>query len=1322
MKLKKSSILLIVIAIFLLISIGSACASENVTDTNEIELADDSDIEVEDGGDNVLLSDDTDTVENVPDDTQEKVNTTIETENDTYKFSHDADKKVSVQVKANNSNIDINKTDLAILEGNKTIAFDYNNTIVTIKDTLSVGNHTLAINYLGNENYVNSTKIITMQVYGNNTIETETSVVCNGKNIEIPVKVHDGVDYIELVKDNFNLTLVYTNENGNISNLTIKNFTVEDGKIKFDTTMDYLVAASLIIDYANATEPKTVSIKVSTEVKAEADKDKYESEEIKNISITLQDGQGNLINISQNDLEVFENGNAVEFTYNNSKITITSISEGAHNLTIVYKGNDIYNASSDNVELKVYGDNQITVPEYVVSEGSTIEVPITIFNGLENVTINKDNLTVNLTYTNAAGNVTTISPDFELNDGQIKINVNGFNLTKASLTVDYINSTGAKIVKINLNSQVTAVSDNPKYRFNETNNITVNVYDNNGQELNIVKNDLRVFDNGNEITQFTYNNTKLNVALEIGVHNLTIVYKGDETFNSSSCTIEVKVYGPVRFDPSENAALDDANVVTITVNLNDGADPVDIDANKLSATLFYTVGNQTFNRTVDSIDIDGQNIKFTVNEDFEIAYATIKYSENNLTANTNIQVNTVISASDLQVGESEVKNMTITVAGTNGHEINITKDNIKVFNNGTALTIEVNNSVVTIKDSLKFGVYNLTVQYIGNNTFLSSNKTVTLTVYGINVTTSTNINSTKIGEIDLKIISGNETVNINKEDLTLNVTYKNGNDTVVINITDYSYENGILRFTLENGTFTTAVMNIKYNNTEANVTLNRIYNAKIEIITNVNEFQTGNFTFRLVDLDDGSNITGKSVKLSNVGNIKVVSSATTDANGIAKFRTTSLYNFDQSGGTLSGESLQVGTYAYEVETEGNVKATKVSTNLTIVPANVKITIDPYSEYYGSTKNVMIHVVTSENEPLSNTVIRLTIDNVGTYYMYTNGSGIAQISLYNSESKKGLVGGDYKFTAYNNDTKNIVNTSAKATVTIKKIPVKITAKDVTVLYNSYSYTITVKKSGKAVNGMYLLVRIYSTSKKYNDYLFQTNKKGTVSFGAPLAVGKHKIIISSADNRYSASKVTKTITVKKANGKIKVPKKFTDYHKATKTFNVKMVNSKNKKAMYFTKVAVKIFVSKTRYYSAEGQTAQDGYYRLSLSNLKVGTYKVEVTCTDKNVNAKKVTSKIVIKKPTPAKLTAKKMTAKKGAKKYFKVKVTNKKTKKVMKGVKVKVKVYTGKKYKTYKVKTNKKGIAKISTKKLKVGKHKVVVTRGTNAIKAKSVKSTIKIKK
>ena len=1316
MKFKKTHFLLMAIAIVLLIGIGSVCASENVTDDSSDMLADD--------GTDVVLSDDTDG--SVLDDTsEEKTNTTVETEKESYEYKQDdTNKTISVDVKDNKSmKIDVNKSDLSIIdEKNNVISFEYNSSVITITGQLDYGYHNLTINYLGNASYNNSSKIVPVKIFGNNTIITETSVVCDGKNVEIPVTINDQAGNITMVKENFNLTLVYVNETGNVSNLTNFDFEIIDGKIKFTSPVDKLINASLIIDYTNATEPRTVAIKVSTEIIATVVKGQYESEEIKNISIEIKDGQGNLINVSGSDLEVFENGVPVEFTYNNNNITITSISEGSHNLTIVYKGNETYNESNTTAVLKVYGKNQIIVPAYVVSNnGETVEIHIIIFNGLENITIEPNNLTLNLTYTNQTGNVTSaiIGTDkFEIAAEELIIQNIGYPLTQASLSIDYVNSTGAKTVKINLLTTVEAIPANPKYRYNETNNITVTVkgYDGN---LTISKNDLKVFDNGKEI-QFTFNNTNITVNLEQGVHNLTVTYQGNETYNSSSTTIEVKVYGDARINPDEIVILGENNITTIFVNLNDGADPIDIVKNKLNVTLFYTVGNQTLNKTInlDDIVLNGQNITFGVNDDFDSAYVHIVY-DNNLTGNTTLKVNTVITAPDTLIyGQSEEKNITIDVKGTNGHAINITNENIQVLNNGKALTISVNGSVVTIKDALSFGVYNLTIKYLGTATYIESTKALVLTVYGINATSNIDVNSTKEGTVKINIISGNETVDFNVDDLILNVTYKNGNDTVVIPISTKELNNRSLIFKLENGNFTSAILNIKYNNTEVNVTLNRVYNVNVEVINNQAEYQSGKFIYRIVDIDAPDEaIANKTISMAysiSSGGItfQYSLSANTNATGEVEFDNAKVYV------TYFNLALPIGNNTVTLS-GSNLKFTNGTQTVVISKANINIKIDEYKEYYGSDKKIKITVTNAKTgDPVKNTILHLylPVTTQKDYYFQTSENGTSEINV------KGFVGGTYDLTVSNNDTENINNKSVKGSFTILKIPVKTNAKDVTVYYNSgVTETIKVTKDGKAISGMYVFVRLYTTSKKYSDYLFQTNDKGQISFSASLAVGKHKIIITSADNRYEFNQATKTIKVKKASGKF-TAKKVTAYYKGGKYFTVKLTNTKNKKPIYDAKVNIKLFISKNRYYNYNGNTGMNGQLKLLLDNLKPGKYKIVIACADsKNYAAKEITSKIVIKK-APAKLAPKKLTAKKGAKKYFKVTVKNKKTKKVIKGVKVKIKVYTGKKAKTYTAKTNAKGIAKISSAKLKVGKHKVVVTSANKYVVAKKAKSTIKIKK
>ncbi len=124
---------------------------------------------------------------------------------------------------------------------------------------------------------------------------------------------------------------------------------------------------------------------------------------------------------------------------------------------------------------------------------------------------------------------------------------------------------------------------------------------------------------------------------------------------------------------------------------------------------------------------------------------------------------------------------------------------------------------------------------------------------------------------------------------------------------------------------------------------------------------------------------------------------------------------------------------------------------------------------------------------------------------------------------------------------------------------------------------------------------------------------------------------------------------------------------------------------------------------------------LSKLAAGNYYFHFTSSneflnewDKNFAVKKI--KTTVKAP--------KITAKLKKSKYFKV--TVKANKKAVKKVKIKVKVYTGKKYKIYKLKTNKRGVAKLNTKKLSKGKHKVVISSGNKNYKI-SAKSKITIK-
>ena len=120
--------------------------------------------------------------------------------------------------------------------------------------------------------------------------------------------------------------------------------------------------------------------------------------------------------------------------------------------------------------------------------------------------------------------------------------------------------------------------------------------------------------------------------------------------------------------------------------------------------------------------------------------------------------------------------------------------------------------------------------------------------------------------------------------------------------------------------------------------------------------------------------------------------------------------------------------------------------------------------------------------------------------------------------------------------------------------------------------------------------------------------------------------------------------------------------------------------------------------------------------LGKHKVEVTSLSKYYEVKKLTTYLTRNK---AKTTVKapKVTSKYKKSKKFSLTVKNKASGYKVANIKVKIKVYTGKKSKTYIVKTDKKGVASINVKKLKKGTHKVKIT---SADKNYSISKTSKI--
>jgi len=245
-----------------------------------------------------------------------------------------------------------------------------------------------------------------------------------------------------------------------------------------------------------------------------------------------------------------------------------------------------------------------------------------------------------------------------------------------------------------------------------------------------------------------------------------------------------------------------------------------------------------------------------------------------------------------------------------------------------------------------------------------------------------------------------------------------------------------------------------------------------------------------------------------------------------------------------------------------------------------------------------------------------------------------------------------------------------------------------------------------------VMIYSYDVSLNDCTFKSNSLGVVSFEPD-----SKLTVTNGKSKTTyTERVVLDNSMKKIVPIVASAKDLTYTYDSDGIFTVTLKNKYNSLPVEYFGIYTKCSGKKTKQFYK--QTNTKGVLNLKLNTrLAVGTYKVTFISDDwSTVSSSGIT--ITVKK---AKTIAKapKATAKYKKSNIYKIKVTHKKTKKPVSYVKVKVKVYTGKKAKTYKLTTNENGNAKLNTKKLSRGLHKIVVSSANSNYKI-SAKSKIKI--
>ena len=216
----------------------------------------------------------------------------------------------------------------------------------------------------------------------------------------------------------------------------------------------------------------------------------------------------------------------------------------------------------------------------------------------------------------------------------------------------------------------------------------------------------------------------------------------------------------------------------------------------------------------------------------------------------------------------------------------------------------------------------------------------------------------------------------------------------------------------------------------------------------------------------------------------------------------------------------------------------------------------------------------------------------------------------------------------------------------------------------------------------------------------------------------MVVSTPFGDLKAGNGTVNINVKKATAVIKAEKITVALKKGAK-WTITLINSKTKNPIGNMKLTLMVYTGK-KYKKVYVTTNSNGVASYQTKGLSKGAHKVVVSGSDSRYDFNTLTSSIKVIKQKALKFKVKKNIAKDGSS----LSITVKKGKKPINGIKIKLLVFTGKKYKTITLKTKTngkyKGVCGWGTNKLTVGTHKIVIMPVSIKYSgSKTVKMTLK---
>ncbi|OED30098.1 S-layer family protein, partial [Methanosphaera sp. WGK6] len=600
---------------------------------------------------------------------------------------------------------------------------------VNVPVDIPVGENNITVIYNGDDTYKSTNTTVTVNVEKRES-DINAAVSNNtAGNVTIDVTVTDLVNGTPITSGN----IIITTENGTIVG---KGSVDTDGDATIITNITNSGVYDLIITYEgneNYTESSTLVNDVSVVGR--------ESEVIASV---LNNTVGNTtIEINLHDFVTGEpiynadvtitlpNGTEiVAITGTDGKVNVTmNLSVGENTIIVKFNGDETYNASSTTVDISSVKRDSSTSANIVNNTAGNVTVNVTVVDAITGEMIVSGNVSVIDNNGNIIGNgsivdgnaiiVTNIT---QTGDYTLNVSYNGNEEYMGSSTI--LNDVNV----IGRDTNIDVVITN-----NTVGNTTINVTVIDSETNKTIPNaDVIVtLPNGTNITGKTDENGNLSISVDLPVGNndLNVTYPGDETYNGTNTTVNVNV-GKRNSSTSASVVNNTAGNVTVNVVVTDaingnmissGDITIRDDTGSIIGTGSIVDGNAVIITNIIQTGDYTLNVSYSGNEEYT-GSSTILDDVNVIGRDTNI---------DVVITNNTVGNTTInvTVIDSETNETIPNADVIVTLPNGTNITGKTDeNGSVIIPIDVPVGDNNITVTYVGNETYDETSTTVNVNV------------------------------------------------------------------------------------------------------------------------------------------------------------------------------------------------------------------------------------------------------------------------------------------------------------------------------------------------------------------------------------------------------------------------------------------------------------------------------------------------------------------------------------------------------------------------------------------------------------------